>query len=209
MFFIRTDGETLWFVVITIVAPLCLRIREIFRVLDLMKMDMINLTIDNLRLVLHRQGVEYERATFQSILDKTPSECSSVVQKCVVFFLTKKVSHYFFRRFGQHDLVDQDNTRGAAVHYCPHRANQRSGQSGARAVSGPQHCSTRHPHMGLREGPAAWGESDMNLGRTQATRDLSLFSLLLVKRSVLKPEESIFRIVKLSLDLKNNPALKK
>lgn len=47
--------------------------REIFRVLDLMKMDMVNLTIDNLRLVLHRQGVEYERATFQSILDKTPN----------------------------------------------------------------------------------------------------------------------------------------
>lgn len=53
----------------------CLHIREIFQVLDLMKMDMLNLTIDNLRLVLHRQGVEYERATFQSILDKTPSEC--------------------------------------------------------------------------------------------------------------------------------------
>lgn len=53
----------------------CLHNREIFRVLDLMKMDMVNLTIDNLRLVLHRQGVEYERATFQRILDKTPSEC--------------------------------------------------------------------------------------------------------------------------------------
>lgn len=59
---------------ILVVLP-CLNIREIFRVLDLMKMDMVNLTIDNLRLVLHRQGVEYERATFQSILDKTPSEC--------------------------------------------------------------------------------------------------------------------------------------
>lgn len=58
-----------------VVFLLCLHIREIFRVLDLMKMDMVNLTIDNLRLVLHRQGVEYERATFQSILDKTPSEC--------------------------------------------------------------------------------------------------------------------------------------
>lgn len=58
------------------VAPLCLHNREIFRVLDLMKVDMINLTIDNLRLVLHRQGVEYERATFQSILDKTPSKCA-------------------------------------------------------------------------------------------------------------------------------------
>lgn len=61
---------------IIIVALLCLHNREIFRVLDLMKVDMINLKIDNLRLVLHRQGVEYERATFQSILDKTPSECT-------------------------------------------------------------------------------------------------------------------------------------
>lgn len=47
--------------------------REIFRVLDLMKVDMVNLTINNLRAELHRNGVEYERATFQSILDKTPS----------------------------------------------------------------------------------------------------------------------------------------
>lgn len=46
--------------------------REIFRVLDLVKVDMINFTIDNLRPVLQRQSVEYERATFQSILDKTP-----------------------------------------------------------------------------------------------------------------------------------------
>ncbi|XP_023263998.1 T-complex protein 11-like protein 2 [Seriola lalandi dorsalis] len=47
--------------------------REIFRVLDLMKMDMANFTIDNLRPVLQRQSVEYERANFQSILEKTPN----------------------------------------------------------------------------------------------------------------------------------------
>ncbi|AWO98134.1 putative T-complex protein 11-like protein 2 [Scophthalmus maximus] len=47
--------------------------REIFRVLDLMKADMVNFTIDNLRPVLQRQSVEYERATFQSILEKTPN----------------------------------------------------------------------------------------------------------------------------------------
>ncbi|XP_054480982.1 T-complex protein 11-like protein 2 [Anoplopoma fimbria] len=47
--------------------------REIFRVLDLMKADIVNFTIDNLRPVLQRQSVEYERAKFQSILDKTPS----------------------------------------------------------------------------------------------------------------------------------------
>lgn len=49
-------------------------IREIFRVLDLMKMDMANFKIDNLRPVLQRQSVEYERANFQSILEKTPSK---------------------------------------------------------------------------------------------------------------------------------------
>ncbi|XP_042260035.1 T-complex protein 11-like protein 2 isoform X1 [Thunnus maccoyii] len=46
--------------------------REIFRVLDLMKADMVNFTIDNLRPVLQRHSVEYEREKFQSILEKTP-----------------------------------------------------------------------------------------------------------------------------------------
>lgn len=46
--------------------------REIFHVLDLMKADIVNFTIENLRPVLQRQSVEYERTTFQSILDKTP-----------------------------------------------------------------------------------------------------------------------------------------
>lgn len=48
--------------------------REIFRVLDLMKVDMINATILSLREVLCREGIEYERARFQRILDKTPSK---------------------------------------------------------------------------------------------------------------------------------------
>uniref|UniRef100_A0A8C6U912 T-complex 11, testis-specific-like 2 n=1 Tax=Neogobius melanostomus TaxID=47308 RepID=A0A8C6U912_9GOBI len=47
--------------------------REIFRVLDLMKADTINVEINNLRHVLLKQGIEYERETFQSILDKTPN----------------------------------------------------------------------------------------------------------------------------------------
>lgn len=53
---------------------LFLHIREIFRVLSLMRADMVNCTIENLRPVLQRQSIEYERAKFQSILDKTPSE---------------------------------------------------------------------------------------------------------------------------------------
>lgn len=48
--------------------------REIFRVLDLMKADMVNYTIFCLRPLLHRHSVEYERAKFQKILDQTPSE---------------------------------------------------------------------------------------------------------------------------------------
>ncbi|CAL8242105.1 unnamed protein product [Merluccius merluccius] len=47
--------------------------KEIFRVLDLMKMDIVNFTIKGLRPELQRQSVEYERAKFQSILEKTPS----------------------------------------------------------------------------------------------------------------------------------------
>ncbi|KAM9334476.1 T-complex protein 11-like protein 2 [Symphorus nematophorus] len=46
--------------------------REIFRVLDLIKMDIVNFEIDDLRSVLQTHGVEYERAKFQSFLDKTP-----------------------------------------------------------------------------------------------------------------------------------------
>lgn len=47
--------------------------REIFRVLDLMKADMVNFTIDSLRPLLQRHSVEYEREKFQSILDKVPN----------------------------------------------------------------------------------------------------------------------------------------
>lgn len=54
--------------------------REIFRVLDLMKADIINVEIDNLRSVLLKQGVEYERETFQSILDKTPNALNHTTQ---------------------------------------------------------------------------------------------------------------------------------
>uniref|UniRef100_A0A4W5QH66 T-complex 11, testis-specific-like 2 n=1 Tax=Hucho hucho TaxID=62062 RepID=A0A4W5QH66_9TELE len=67
--------------IFTIMGKLCAHVRddevknrEIFRVLDLMKMDMVNFTIQSLRLDLRRQSVEYERAKFQSIVEKTPSE---------------------------------------------------------------------------------------------------------------------------------------
>ncbi|XP_010885697.1 T-complex protein 11-like protein 2 [Esox lucius] len=47
--------------------------KEIFRVLDLMMMDMVNFTIQSLRPELQRQSVEYEREKFQSIVEKMPS----------------------------------------------------------------------------------------------------------------------------------------
>lgn len=47
--------------------------REIFRVLDLMKVDNINMSIDILKPVLHTHGVEYERQKFQQILEKSPN----------------------------------------------------------------------------------------------------------------------------------------
>ncbi|XP_028307580.1 T-complex protein 11-like protein 2 [Gouania willdenowi] len=47
--------------------------REIFRVLDLMNLDMLNWSIRYLRHLMQRHGVEYEREKFQSILDKVPN----------------------------------------------------------------------------------------------------------------------------------------
>lgn len=54
--------------------------REIFRVLDLMKADTINMELNCLRPVLHKHGIEYERETFQSILDKTPNALNNTTQ---------------------------------------------------------------------------------------------------------------------------------
>ncbi|XP_057342430.1 T-complex protein 11-like protein 2 [Manis pentadactyla] len=48
-------------------------LRQIFHVLNLMKMDMVNFTIRSLRPHLQRQLVDYERTKFQEILEETPS----------------------------------------------------------------------------------------------------------------------------------------
>lgn len=42
--------------------------------LDLMKMDMLNFTIQNLRPYLQECYVQYEQEKFQKILDKLPSK---------------------------------------------------------------------------------------------------------------------------------------
>uniref|UniRef100_A0A4W3KD02 T-complex 11 like 1 n=2 Tax=Callorhinchus milii TaxID=7868 RepID=A0A4W3KD02_CALMI len=44
--------------------------REIFGVLDLMKLDMVNFTISSIRPHLMQQSVEYERKRFQQLFDK-------------------------------------------------------------------------------------------------------------------------------------------
>ncbi|NXW43849.1 TCP11 protein, partial [Nyctiprogne leucopyga] len=48
-------------------------LREIFRVLDLMKMDMVNFTIQSLRIHLQDHSIQYEREKFQELLDKLPN----------------------------------------------------------------------------------------------------------------------------------------
>uniref|UniRef100_A0A8C4VL50 T-complex 11 n=1 Tax=Gopherus evgoodei TaxID=1825980 RepID=A0A8C4VL50_9SAUR len=58
-----------------ILFPFCPLIhpREIFRVLDLMKMDMVNFTIQSLRPHLQDHSVEYEQKKFQELLAKLPN----------------------------------------------------------------------------------------------------------------------------------------
>ncbi|XP_029769211.1 T-complex protein 11 homolog isoform X2 [Terrapene carolina triunguis] len=48
-------------------------LREIFRVLDLMKMDMVNFTIQSLRPHLQDHSVQYEQKKFQELLAKLPN----------------------------------------------------------------------------------------------------------------------------------------
>ncbi|XP_010962104.1 T-complex protein 11-like X-linked protein 2 isoform X2 [Camelus bactrianus] len=48
-------------------------LKGIFHVLGLMKMDMVNYTIQNLRPYLQEHSVQYERTKFQQLLNKQPS----------------------------------------------------------------------------------------------------------------------------------------
>ncbi|XP_067863456.1 T-complex protein 11-like protein 1 [Heptranchias perlo] len=47
--------------------------REIFCVLDLMKIDMVNFTIQTLKPHLQQQSIQYERSKFQEFLNKQPN----------------------------------------------------------------------------------------------------------------------------------------
>lgn len=53
--------------------------REVFRVLGLMKIDMVNFTVQTLRPHLMQQAVQYERAKFQQILDKDPASLDNTM----------------------------------------------------------------------------------------------------------------------------------
>ena len=65
----------IWLLIYSQNLPSILEIfRQIFHVLDLMKMDMVNFTIRSLRPHLQRQLVDYERTKFQEILEETPSK---------------------------------------------------------------------------------------------------------------------------------------
>lgn len=54
--------------------------REIFSVLDLMKVDMANFAISSIRPHLMQQSVEYERKKFQEILERQPNSLDFVTQ---------------------------------------------------------------------------------------------------------------------------------
>uniref|UniRef100_H3B4B6 T-complex 11 n=1 Tax=Latimeria chalumnae TaxID=7897 RepID=H3B4B6_LATCH len=53
--------------------------RDIFQVLDLMKMDMANFTIQSLRPHLQQQYIQYERCKFQEFLNKQPDTLNNTI----------------------------------------------------------------------------------------------------------------------------------
>ncbi|XP_036025753.1 T-complex protein 11-like protein 2 isoform X2 [Onychomys torridus] len=55
-------------------------LRQIFRVLDLMRLDMTNFVIRNIRPYIQRDLVEYERNKFQGILEETPNALSQTTE---------------------------------------------------------------------------------------------------------------------------------
>ena len=52
--------------------------RNIFEMMDVMKMDMANYTIQQIRPYLQQQSIEYERTKFQQFLDQQKGECAAL-----------------------------------------------------------------------------------------------------------------------------------
>ncbi|XP_035424961.1 T-complex protein 11 homolog isoform X3 [Cygnus atratus] len=55
-------------------------LREIFRVLDLMKTDMLNFSIQSLRPHLQDHSIQYERKKFQELVDKLPNSLAHTTE---------------------------------------------------------------------------------------------------------------------------------
>ncbi|EPY73265.1 t-complex protein 11-like protein [Camelus ferus] len=61
-------------------------LKGIFHVLGLMKMDMVNYTIQNLRPYLQEHSVQYERTKFQQLLNKQPTNNSELPSSTMVLY---------------------------------------------------------------------------------------------------------------------------
>uniref|UniRef100_A0A8C5WQM4 T-complex 11 n=1 Tax=Laticauda laticaudata TaxID=8630 RepID=A0A8C5WQM4_LATLA len=92
-------------------------LREIFRVLNLMKMDMVNFTIQSLRPHLLEHSVQYERKKFQELLNKLPDSLAYTTD-----WLHKAVT-----KASNSDLLPSlstSGTNGPPVSTCPMSAGK-------------------------------------------------------------------------------------
>ncbi|KAM6454854.1 T-complex protein 11 homolog isoform 1-T1 [Liasis olivaceus] len=92
-------------------------LREIFRVLNLMKMDMVNFTIQTLRPHLLEHSVQYERKKFQELLNKLPGSLA----------YTTDWLHKAIAEVSNSDLLPSSSTSGTngpPVSPCPMAAGK-------------------------------------------------------------------------------------
>ncbi|KAF7253254.1 hypothetical protein EYD10_01526 [Varanus komodoensis] len=84
-------------------------LRELFRVLDLMKMDMVNFTIQSLRPHLQEHSVQYERNKFQELLNKLPGSLA-----CTTEWLRKAAAE-----LSNFDLLPSSSTSESSGSHTP------------------------------------------------------------------------------------------
>ena len=74
--------------------------REIFRILDLMKMDMANFTIQQLRPLIQQQSVNYEQQKFDTFLKQQKGVCVPLEtsQTFCKIFLHLNTGHFLSSR---------------------------------------------------------------------------------------------------------------
>lgn len=68
--------------------------REIFEVLDLMRMDMANFTIQQIRPYIQQQSVDYEKKKFEEFLQKQQRRCNRLC-----FYAQDLISRHLIGRF--------------------------------------------------------------------------------------------------------------